>query len=351
MIRSPGARLALALAAIGVVAWIAVAGSGWVRHGVGPNPAGDLDVPRLVAPHEFGYEQLSQTPPTGVPVLCYHYFRAGLTPLRFLRVLGAVLLNMPTLPDKDYWTTSMPEFERQMRWLHEAGYRTLTLDELCDWLDGRAPRPERAVVITIDDGDVSLAALAAPVLRRYGFHATVFLLSGRVGQKGWNDIDFVDWPTLRALEKEGLITVESHTHDMHTKIQVGGEPVPRFLASARGAGGRVSTDSPLGRDLALSRESIRRELGHDVRYLAWPFGFGEAGVDSLAHAEGFRRLLTLRPARNLRDFRAAVEESAPDGLGRYAVTARTSFRIFRLMVEGGRVHPPGDENASGSPSS
>ena len=338
--RSPAVRLGLALASVAVVAWVVVSGSRWLRRGVEPDPAGDLDVPRLVAPGEFGYEQLARTPATGVPILCYHSFREGLTPLRLVRVLGAVLLNMPTLPDKDYWTTPLPEFERQMRWLHEQGYRTISLDELCDWMDGRGPRPERAVVITIDDGDESLATLAAPVLRKYGFSATLFLLSGRTGQRDWNDIDFVDWPTLRRLQEQGVIRVESHTHDMHTKVSIHGEWVPRFLVSGRDADGKVSFDSALGRDLATSRAAIRRELGTDAHYLAWPFGFGEAGVDSLAHREGFRRLLTLHPRRNLRDFRTILEGEAPDGLGRYAVTARTSFRMFRLMIEGGQPAQP-----------
>lgn len=348
MRRHPALRLALALALVAVVAWLATSGSRWLRQGVGPNPAGDLDVPRLIASGEFGYEELSRTPKTGVPVLCYHYFREGLTPLRFLRVLGAVLLNMPTLPDKDYWTTPLPEFERQMRWLHEQGYRTISLDELSDWMDGRAPRPERAVVLTFDDGDESIARLAAPVLRRYGFHATVFLLTGRAGQTGWNDIDFVDWPELRALEAEGVFRVESHTHDMHTKLRLRGESVPRFLVSARDAAGRLSLESPLGADLEASRAAIRRELGREARYLAWPFGFGDGAVDSLAHRAGFRRLLTLNPQRNLRDFRSAMEEDPPDGLGRYTVTARTSFRVFRLMVEGGRDVPEASGTLSSS---
>lgn len=332
-----GYRSLAAVAVLAVAVWLVAAGTRWIRDGGTPDPAGDLDVPRLFVRTDPGWEVLSRTPPEGVPILCYHYFREGLTPERVFRVLGAVLLNMPTLPDKDYWSTPLPEFERQMRWLHESGYRTVDLDELSDWLDGRAPRPERAVVLTIDDGDESFVRLAVPVLRRYGFRATVFFLTGRAGEEGWNDIDFADWETLRELEREGLIRVESHTHDMHTKIRVGGEAVPRFLTAARDFAGRVSLDSHLGRDLAATRAAIRSELGHEAHYLAWPFGFGEADVDSLAHAAGFRRILTLHPRRNLRDFRSLVREEHPlDGLGRYTITARTSFRVFRLMVEGGR---------------
>jgi peptidoglycan/xylan/chitin deacetylase (PgdA/CDA1 family) len=327
-------RLLLAAAVVLTVAWGTIGAARWLAHGAPPpDPASDLDVPRLLewtdaAPDVQGSIE-------GIPILSYHYFREGLTAERVLRVLGAVLLNMPTLPDKDYWSLAVPEFERQMRYLHDNGYRTLTLDELTAWLDGRAARPERAVVLTIDDGDESVVRLAAPVLERYGFHATLFLLTGRTGERGWNDIDFVTWPQLRALERKGVLAVESHTHDMHTKVRRGGVPVPRFLAESRDARGRVAADSELGRDLVASREAIRRELGRDCRYLAWPFGFGEAAVDSVAHALGFRRIFTLAPRRAVRDFRDIWAEHPDDALGRYGVTARTSFRTFRRLVEGG----------------
>ena len=335
-----GSRALFGLAIVLFVAWIVLSTSRWLAREHLPNPASDLDVPRLLQPStELRYEKLARAPGGGVPILCYHYFREGLTVGRIFRVLGAVLLNMPTLPDRDYWSIPLPEFERQMRWLHERGYRTITLDELADWLDGVAPRPEKAVVLTFDDGDASFVRFAAPVLRRYGFRGTMFFLTGRAGSH-WNDLDVVSWDTLRALESEGLVQVESHTHDMHTKLRRGGQAVPLFLISYRDAAGRPSADSALGRDLLRSRETIRAELGHDSQFLAWPFGFGEADVDSLAHALGFRRILTLSPKRARRDFREALADHPLDGLGRYAVTARTSFRLYRLMVEGGSPPPP-----------
>ena len=70
----------------------------------------------------------------------------------------------------------------------------------------------------------------------------------------------MSWDTLRALESEGLVRVESHTHDMHTKVRRSGRAVPLFLVSYRDAAGRPSADSALGRDLLTSRETIHAEL-------------------------------------------------------------------------------------------
>jgi peptidoglycan/xylan/chitin deacetylase (PgdA/CDA1 family) len=167
---------------------------------------------------------------------------------------------------------------------------------------------------------------AVPVLRRYGYQATLFLITGLAGERSWNDLDLIDWDTLRRLEEEGVLRVESHTHRMHSKVRRGGEIVPTFLADCRDAAGVPSLDSPLGADLRASRTAIARELGHESRFLAWPFGFGSSETDSLARAAGFRQVVTLRPS---------VNPGYPAGsLGRYAVTARTSPVAFRGLFGG-----------------
>ncbi len=331
--RSPGSVAGLVLAlglVVGAGASVVLVAE-WIATAPTISPESDLATP-LFSGETLRHDGLAAQEASGVPILCYHYFRPGLTSARMLRVLGAVLLNMPTIPDKEYWTTTVPEFERQMRYLAENGYRTISLDELCDYLEGRAEISPRSVVLTIDDGDRSFVEHAVPVLRRYGFTATVFLLTGRAGGNDWNRLDIVDWETLRRLEEEGVVRVESHTHRMHAKVKAAGEWVPRFLQECRDEEGRVSPSSALGRDLLASRNAIRRHLGHDCRFIAWPFGFGSAEVDSLAQTMGMRRVLTLRPNRNALDHRAEPEPLDGVNLGRYTITARTSFRVFRMMV-------------------
>ncbi|MBZ0268627.1 polysaccharide deacetylase family protein [bacterium] len=326
-------RLWASLSIAGVVAVAMIAFLRWRTFEVRPGTDSDLDMPSLFGSTPANWEGIPlEGLNDGIPVLCYHYFRPGVTPARFVRVLGAVLLNMPSVPANDFWTNTVPEFERQMRWLHDNGYRTITMDELVDWMDG-GPHPGKAVVLTFDDGDRSVLDHAVPVLRRYGFQGTLFLLTGRVGTSGWNHIEFADWDELRALEHEGVLRVESHTHRMHRKHRVGGEAVPDFLLAARDSAGRVVENSRLARDLAATRSVIRRELGRESTFLAWPFGFGDAVVDSVALASGFRRVLTLRPERNLPDFEEIREEDPPGTIGRYAITARTSLQLLRLMVE------------------
>jgi len=307
---------------------------GWIRWQTraAPPAQSDLDVPGIFAEARKIEGPMPDVRAPGIPVLCYHYFRPGLNFERFARILGAVLLSMPTIPDNDFWSVSEPEFERQMRYLHEQGFTTATIAQLEEHLEGGATLNPKTVVLTVDDGDMSFLEVAAPILRRYRQCATVFMLTGYSGTVGWNDLRFMDGSELRELERSGVARIESHTHRMHTKLRRDGKLVPRFLVENRDSQGVVSTVSPLGRDLLESRVWIRKELGREPSFLSWPFGFGDAATDSLARVLGFQRVFTLRQEKAHAPDSGAL--SPRRTVGRFAITARTSFRTFQKIVEG-----------------
>jgi peptidoglycan/xylan/chitin deacetylase (PgdA/CDA1 family) len=78
-------------------------------------------------------------------------------------------------------TVSTQEFERQMRWLVHRGYVGIRPSDWLRWLREGTDLPEKAVLITFDDGYADLAEHALPVLRRHGFGAVVFIVTGQVG--------------------------------------------------------------------------------------------------------------------------------------------------------------------------
>src|SRR5688572_9349319 len=73
-------------------------------------------------------------------------------------------------------------FEGQLRVLREAGYYGLSLEDWRIAMQTTKPPPGRAVLITFDDGYPDFHTYAWPLLKRYGFSATVFLVTGAVGQ-------------------------------------------------------------------------------------------------------------------------------------------------------------------------
>ncbi len=76
-------------------------------------------------------------------------------------------------------TVSPPRFEQQMRWLARRGLRGTSVRDL---LAARAAGAGKGLVgLTFDDGYADFARHALPVLQRFGFGATVFVIAGRLG--------------------------------------------------------------------------------------------------------------------------------------------------------------------------
>ncbi len=304
----------------------------------------------------------------GIPVLCHHFLRENSGPLLTLRILGALFLNLPLLDDMDVWTQTVDAFERQMQYLHEQGYRSIDLDDVIAWQEGSLELPPKCVVITFDDGDRSVQ-LAAPILERYGFTATLFITTDKVG-KTWEGIESLDWDELWELQMSGRFSIQSHTHDLHYHVKTPEGRMPAILAASRGfydMPGAKSWQRAVFEDLHESRRVITQRLGTIPRFLAWPYGFADSELDSIAVAAGFRASCTLELGTNKRtDRRGTVSRAArwpgsdprypatipfyrarkradtsPEGgtwerfeVRRYTITARTTTRAFREMMAG-----------------
>jgi peptidoglycan/xylan/chitin deacetylase (PgdA/CDA1 family) len=185
-----------------------------------------------------------------VPVLCYHHF------------------------DEDCHSslcTPISLFEEHMRYLKEGGYRVIPMRDLPGFLNYEKALPEKAVVLTIDDGYRSAYDVAYPILRRYGFTATLFIYTDFVGVSS----SALTWDHLRAM-KEGGFEVGSHTlsHCDLTKRREG-EDMDAYLA-------RVVSE------LRVSKEIIDEQLHQDTIYLAFPYGEYNQRILSLCEEMGYK---------------------------------------------------------------
>lgn len=317
MRRPPRRRLAVALALVALAGALADCG----RHedparAVVPNADRD---PALNDAQLAGDEH-------GVTVLCYHYFSDHAAPARALRAAGAVLLGLPLVSDVETWTTPAGQFENQLRFLAERGYRSLTLDELVAVAEGRAPLPERAVVLTFDDGDRSVHRIAWPLMRKYGFRGVLFIVDGWVEGKAPADLEVMNWTEIRELAASGDFEVQSHSHAMHYKTWH--EDAYYAVAEVLDWLEDPVALERIAADLRESRSTLSERLGAAPRYLAWPYGSATARTDSIARAAGFAGSFGLRFGR------VGGEESSPMSLPRYAITARTSPTFFARLLDG-----------------
>ena len=139
-----------------------------------------------------GCTRRGAAPGTPVPILMYH--RIGDDP-------------------NDLWTVPRREFERQIKSLKTQGYETILPGDLAA---GHA-LPAKPVILTFDDGYLSVKTCAEPILQKYGFHGISYLITSLVGdtpadRKQCEGHDCLTWPEVREINARGVIVFGGHSH-------------------------------------------------------------------------------------------------------------------------------------------
>lgn len=191
---------------------------------------------------------------TPLPILAYH------------QVIPAA-----SLPEAGSFSVSVDQFERQMNYLFQQGYRCLSLTESLSLSAGSRLQPEKCFTVTFDDGYEDFFSQAFPILHRYGFTATVFLVTARVGTKsnwaGEHGNPLLTWAQVETLHQAG-ISFGSHTHT---------HPVLPQLPRER-----------IYEELAISKACLEAKLGQGISWLAYPYGESNPLVRSIAQAVGYK---------------------------------------------------------------
>jgi len=123
------------------------------------------------------------------------------------------------------------DFEENLKILKDAGFKPIKLKEIYEFLENDESPPEKTVHITFDDGYADNYLYAYPILKKYGFFATIFVIASKVteGLKratydqlvGMNIADqvkeleeksrFVSWEELTEMVESGIFEVGSHS--------------------------------------------------------------------------------------------------------------------------------------------
>lgn len=112
------------------------------------------------------------------------------------------------------------EFEAQMSMLKNQGYTPISLEQLIAFAEEGTDLPEAPIIITFDDGYHSNYEHAFPILKNNGYPAAIFAIGSSVGKTAYKDTDRPITPhfgkkEITEMVTDGLISVQSHTYDMH----------------------------------------------------------------------------------------------------------------------------------------
>jgi peptidoglycan/xylan/chitin deacetylase (PgdA/CDA1 family) len=185
-------------------------------------------------------------PVTYVPILYYHYIRIN-----------------PNPRDRVGFSLSTPPamFRMQMQYLADHGFHVVSLHQAVVAIRNHSGLPSRPVVLTFDDGYADFYTTAIPILRSYGFTATSFVISGRMGWGGF-------MTPSQVVAADGLgFTIGAHTVD-HVALA-------------------AQTPARAVWEMKQSKLTLEGLLGHPVIDFAYPYGSFNAYDMAQAKILGF----------------------------------------------------------------
>lgn len=160
--------------------------------------------------------------------------------------------------DSKYPTTnvSLEKFQEQLTYLRDNEYRVISLDDMVAALAKGESLPDKSVVITIDDGYLSVYEKAWPILKSFGYPFTVFLCVKGL-DKGHKD--YMTWGQAREMQAAG-VDFQYHGYG-------------HYRMANRPAGMNHETYRAWIRsDLAIGHKIMTKNMGQQPRFFAVPYG-------------------------------------------------------------------------------
>lgn len=210
------------------------------------------------------------------------------------------------------------QFEKQMSYLHDNGFSSISLWQFHDYLKDRTDIHPKSIIITFDDGFRGNYDYCLPILVKFGFTATFFITVNKIGSEG-----MMTWEQIREMSSQKM-SIQSHTctHPLLTTLK----------------------NKDLEYELFASKDIIQKQLGSPVRFISFPNGNYNNKVISHAMKYGYigactsNRGLNSKQTNPFRLNRVMVSGSYPLSTfsdivtlnNRFYLNLRTKYVLLRI---------------------
>lgn len=217
---------------------------------------------------------------------------------------------MDSDPDQQYVATRTANFIAQMRWLQVNHYVPVSMDQIFAASEGKAELPEKAVLLTFDDGYRSMYDRVFPILKRNHWPAIFAPVGAWIDTPAGQMVDFsgnmrprdkfVTWDQVREMSESGLVEIGSHTQDLHHGIlanpQGNVEPAATALKYDPVTKRYETLDEfrqRIDKDVSTITHTLTRVTGKAPRVWVWPYGAASGIALDVAKQHHYRAAMTL----------------------------------------------------------
>ena len=235
-----------------------------------------------------------------VIVLCYHRFEDK---------------------TKDSLAIKPSDFEAQMQALKDSGIIVISMDDFLAWRRGEKGIPEKAAIISIDDGYLSGYNVAWPILKKFGYPFTIFIYTDYIKGGPKSGGQSISWDQLGEMRDAG-VDIEGHTVSHSSLNARKGKNDEQYLAWLKS-------------EIVGSKEMLEKNLGIQIKAFAYPYGLHNQTVRDVVKQAGYEAAFTVWGRR-------IAYGADPMMIGRYAIES-TKPKVFdeavnfKGAVEGGNA--------------
>ena len=216
--------------------------------------------------------------------------------------------------DRDIYAISTKNLAQYLAWIKKEGWKPIRLEDVWAARQKQQILPERAVLLTFDDGALSSYSKVYPLLKQYNIPAVFAIptswINGntQAGYEAYGQGNLMNWNQMREMQKSGLVEFVSHSNDLHKGIQANPQKNMEPAAIVREYFpqlNRYETDAEYKTrvvdDLKKSKQILDHELGIDTKAIFWPYGAVTPEAEEFAKQAGLPMSFSLGSVVSLAD--------------------------------------------------
>ncbi len=176
------------------------------------------------------------------------------------------------------------QFEQHLQMLLSSGFKPISIKAVEEYYIHHTPLPDKAFLVTLDDGFEDNYRNAFPILKRFQIPAVIYLVTGLIGKTNqwmtmptFSERKMLSWMQIKKMASQG-IDFGSHTVT-HPKLN-------------------ELDDDSVGKELVQSKKVIEEQLGVECQHFAYPYGLLTEKTHKLVQQAGFKTACTTRSGFN-----------------------------------------------------
>lgn len=203
----------------------------------------------------------------------------------------------------------------QFSWLREHGYHPVSLHDILAAQQGKRPLPDKAILLTFDDGLESMYTKVFPLLKLFDYPAVIAVVGTwlearphekiHYGNKLLSRDRFLTWGQIREMVRSGLVEVASHSYNLHREVPANPQGNVQPVVVTQEYNPKTRTYQSLKAKRKLLRSDMRKmasvldaRLGKRPRCMVWPYGLDNRMALEQARAAGMPIAMVLGESVN-----------------------------------------------------